>query len=769
MNWPTITGVAAGIAAIALLYILTMLGYYFLRKKYSATKASVEICIVGAALLLSIVVKFCVFLAKADGSFTDAFAIAMEAIYAGIGGLTFEGLEEVSGMSSLLACLYTGSSVYAGLIALSVISARASYELYSSIKMLFLHGCAGRGRDIYLFTAATKDSLLLADSIREHSLKNKRKCVIIFYGEDLNAFDRHDMICREIMSRGYLYISRISSDKKMGRSALIKLVGRATNNFCGPNANRTKSFRVCFFAMATGKTLTGGEADNGAAMFAEIERLCRKNKKKGMRWVTDFYILTASTPDHKYFEREIENLTKKYFGADPALMQSAKNAFQTHPLNEAMLCAGDLADMRNKELAADPFGLFVPKEKENSAQYRVTVIGFGRSGEEALGTIYTDCVQMRADGTPVPFRADIYDVNVTEPAGAFAAAHPLFLCVCSEKMRESSSERQQIETEKQRILQFYSALKSSDDPNGDALMRKMGFPLAVFHKASCFDMEFLRFLDEESGTESPGKLSRNNAFVITLGDDEKNVLIANLLLQDLRREFNDAEHSPGMRPCPQAMYVHLRERKNYARLSWTKEDEAKFPFFKVIPFGCRENVYSYGRIVEDRDDMMYNYAYSLLYDGKNGRFFALRNCFRDEEKTDFSRTLRKISEEISESAKDEKAIRSVWLTTNSFDKESNRAAQRFRARYVSALRQNRTSGMVCRLSEAEHLRWCRFYICRGWTFARYSHYDKLERNAHRRILEHNCLCPYDTLSEDICINDLSNVALVYSDLMETEK
>ena len=151
-------------------------------------------------------------------------------------------------------------------------------------------------------------------------------------------------------------------------------------------------------------------------------------------------------------------------------------------------------------------------------------------------------------------------------------------------------------------------------------------------------MEFLRFLDEESGTENFGQLSRSNAFVLTLGDDEKDVMIANLLLQDLRREFDDAarrDPDRRTRSFPQAMYVHLRERKNYARLSWSAEDEARFPFFKVIPFGCRENVYSFERIVDDRDDMLYNYAYSILYDGKNGRFSALRNCFHDEETQTF--------------------------------------------------------------------------------------------------------------------------------------
>ena len=771
-NWPTILGIAAGIATIALLYILTMLGYYFLRKKFSTTKALVEIVIVAAALLLSIVVKFCVFLTEADGSFADAFATALAAIYAGVGGLTFEGLADAATAGSLLSCLYTGSSVYAGLIALSVISARASYELYSNIKLLFLRGCARRGRDIYLFTAATKDSLLLADSIREQSLKNRKKCVILFYGEDLNAFDRHDMICREIMSRGYLYISRMSSNTKKSRSALALLVCGASNDFGNAEKRRPKPFRVCFFAMATGKTLTGGEADNGAAMFAEIENLCRRNRKRGIRWVTDFYILTSSTPDHKYFEREIKKIVNTYFGGKKERADAAVRAFQAHPLNEAMLCAGDLADMRNRELSADPFGLFAPEQGEDSAQYRVTVVGFGRSGEEALGTIYTDCVQMKKDGTPVPFRADIYDLNVKELAGTFAAAHPLFMCIQSDKIGESKSERQQIDAERARILQFYSDLLSPADPNGDELLREMGFPLAVFHRASCFGMEFLRFLDEESGTENFGQLSRSNAFVLTLGDDEKDVMIANLLLQDLRREFDDAarrDPDRRTRSFPQAMYVHLRERKNYARLSWSAEDEARFPFFKVIPFGCRENVYSFERIVDDRDDMLYNYAYSILYDGKNGRFSALRNCFHDEETADFSRTLRKVSDEIFESAKNVRALRSAWLNADSFSKESNRAAERFRPRYVSALRQSRTNGMVRKLSLAEHLRWCRFHICRGWTFASYSHYDKAQKNLHRPIREHDCLCPYSTLPEDILVNDLSNVALAYSDLIEKKE
>ena len=116
-----------------------------------------------------------------------------------------------------------------------------------------------------------------------------------------------------------------------------------------------------------------------------------------------------------------------------------------------------------------------------------------------------------------------------------------------------------------------------------------------------------------------------------------------------------------------------------------------------------------------------------------------------------------------------RALRSAWLNADSFSKESNRAAERFRPRYVSALRQSRTNGMVRKLSLAEHLRWCRFHICRGWTFASYSHYDKAQKNLHRPIREHDCLCPYSTLPEDILVNDLSNVALAYSDLIEKKE
>ena len=167
---------------------------------------------------------------------------ALSAIYSMIGGLSFEGLPFGVGDigQGLNVCLYYGSSIVAGLIVLSVITAKASYEIFSLVTIRFLR----RRRTVYVFNGLTKDSLLLAQNIAEHhqdhlnKYKNEkskntktekpRKALIIFAGNNISAFSRTEPLCRDVMSNSCYYYSLMKG--KDTKKSLLTTLGLRRNN-----------------------------------------------------------------------------------------------------------------------------------------------------------------------------------------------------------------------------------------------------------------------------------------------------------------------------------------------------------------------------------------------------------------------------------------------------------------------------------------------------------------------------------------------------------
>ncbi len=87
-------GILSAVAVLALLIVGTYAVYIKLRQKYANVKWTLEIVCIGFVLAVSIGVKMAVFcLADKLCTFLDGFNACIRAIYAGIGGLTFEGLE----------------------------------------------------------------------------------------------------------------------------------------------------------------------------------------------------------------------------------------------------------------------------------------------------------------------------------------------------------------------------------------------------------------------------------------------------------------------------------------------------------------------------------------------------------------------------------------------------------------------------------------------------------------------------------------------------
>ncbi|MBQ7408928.1 MAG: hypothetical protein IJW13_06670 [Clostridia bacterium] len=184
MPWAEILAGIAGVLAVAILYAISMLFYFNMRRRTPDSKYRVEAIAVAFAVIVSFAIKLAINLKvnNASGA-TSVLANVLNAVYSAIGGLTFEGLDSelINSENTFLSVFYTGSSLYAGLMVLSVITAKASYEIYSGVN-IFVRGLLRRHMrsnkwDFYIFTAVTDDSLTLANSISEKHDNDRRRAI----------------------------------------------------------------------------------------------------------------------------------------------------------------------------------------------------------------------------------------------------------------------------------------------------------------------------------------------------------------------------------------------------------------------------------------------------------------------------------------------------------------------------------------------------------------------------------------------------------------
>lgn len=308
----SVLGAIAGILIILVIYAVIMYAYFSLRKKHPSTRFRIEILFLGVAIVASAVLKFIIIaIVEGDNSrieasgFWDYLCYCLSAIYGTVGGLQFEGLSYGIGdiQSNIWGVLYFGSSVMAGLVVLSIITAKASYELFSSIAYIIPYRLFSKKRhNVFVFTALTEDTLMLAKSIAEHydeetrknheelkkykigsekyyELKQKlkeNKCLIIFSGENIPAFTRSNPLCREVMSNSYMYYSTVNG--RDIKNCIIDRFGFSHSNVRIISGKGT-SGRLCEFHFGLDEKLKPTEEDNNAFAIKEIERTLLKMER----------------------------------------------------------------------------------------------------------------------------------------------------------------------------------------------------------------------------------------------------------------------------------------------------------------------------------------------------------------------------------------------------------------------------------------------------------------------------------------------------------
>ena len=299
----------AGIAIVALCYFVTMAGYFFLKRSKPHWRWLPEIL----SVLLAFVVCTCIrvivaFTAGGEDALeteTDGAGRFIHAIYQAISIFSFEGLNtDYIEQPSVLSAVYYGVSLYTGLVALSIITTRVNYEIYSRVAFAttLLRRLTGRC-DMYVFTDVTEDSLTLARSIVKeydsrraarraarggekeekvrdaNAIRHNTRCIIVFAGSRLTPFDHKNELFRELMRNGYYYISwykrrrkRSAGKTAKGEKPLAQRLHFYHNNVIDCTDKHIFP-RIHIISLGITADTSGAESVNSHAIFADIEAL----------------------------------------------------------------------------------------------------------------------------------------------------------------------------------------------------------------------------------------------------------------------------------------------------------------------------------------------------------------------------------------------------------------------------------------------------------------------------------------------------------------
>ncbi len=855
--WIALGGGLLAFATIVLVWLLSMVAYINLRKT-SHSKFGVELFFILTSLCLSFAFKLTV-LYMTSGSFTlfDGAAMFFHAFYSGFGGLGFEGLESLSDVGAVwLQCCYTGSSIYAGAMFVGIITAKANYEFYGKLSLIgvqLLSRLAIRKRDIFVFTSTTPDSLELAQSItkeyKENPAKAKRKCVIIFAGDELESFDRKNADHADIMANGYIYRSypKAKNTSKTRRpkyySFLDRLGLKISNDYSASKA------QVHLFAFSTADTgnESGLEAKNSDIVMDEIRALtaerCRGKVVKArdllkVPFVECYILSSANDVNYAFYDRKVKLVITDVLDAhdiDYGDMTASefvnifKQHFQMHVVNEADLASECLSRRRiavysncaTDDKATD---LFIrDNQPDDDNTYRAVVIGFGKTGQQAMNAVFHDTTYVNKDGVPSQFVADVYDINADMLCGAFSMTHPLIVCAdCKTDVTPieftdfaklsampSSDVKDQLIEKYADIERIYKPLMDKQTVSFCDVEKEMKFPVVGFHQMSCFELPFVKYLDRRTGTDDKpsSKKDRINSFIIALGNDEDNIFMANALIEDIKREEGrrtvDAKHAM------QTIYVNVRDERNEHRINWSPADERIFGNLKVVVFGIRTDMYSYKTIIEDREEVRYHNIYEYIAGANYNSLLSLAEALKEDNGgKGYIRKMQDMLQLFDGTKMDGYDLdeRMAWAySVDGFKKESNAWALRFKSYFVARFRTLSDNewalqgDILRRYAALESTRWNRFHIINGWCYTlydveyiaqgKYPWFDaeyqgyldglraskrKDNNSAKKKCLkavkerskEHLYICPFSCIEYDMQMFDIINVILAFKEYKE---
>lgn len=803
----SILGIVVGLLLIATSYYVIMRIYFLARRKLAHSSGGVELATVAIVMIISIAIKLILLVDVQAIDFSKGIVAVLTALYSGFAGIQFQNSIEMD-IISPLHIAYIATTMLSGMVALTVITSSIRYEWYSALQLRTITGRNSRvknNRDLYIFTAVTEDTMILAHSIKQQYVDraDKHRCLIIFAGEDIGTFDRQNPLHMDIISNGYLYLSYLQSHDEGKMQSILRKLRLYNNTDYSPykaqlavnrmvangqlmadqlddniNNNNLRQYNSCrkvhIIAMGLDNKLTGKEATNGNTILEQVECMCREmidaRSECGLNTdklvVTYLYVLTGKEINYQYYDSRISDviastvtkcLGKKFDDKQRStIAKQLELHFQLRVINEAILAARCLSANRTAHFdSLSQENLFVldnAPNKDNS--YRTMVVGFGMTGQYAMNTLYTDTSYVNNKGVPSQFVADVYDPCAENIAGLYAFSKPMQCCVMSEGNNVVTFDKEKLTQLQTDIVHQYYQGKSANYVK--EVISDMAFPLIVFHPETAFSMSFVHHLKQKVSAKQ-SNLFKYNAYIIAIGDDEANIAMANALLDNIKHQLkhnNCEEHI-----YPQCLYVNIRDEKNYQRLSWDSEEQQAFDIkqhsnnkdysLKVIPFGNRIEMYSYERIFDEKLEIRYNTGYNVVYSEGANYLNTVVGDIKQYSYTDIFYTLYSKYKTIDDNILE-------WLRVNSSGKEANLAANRFSRYLISFFDKDNVEQSIRRIARLEHHRWSRYLISQGWVCCDYDAKDRAVKQAKRKRKEHNNLVPFSQLDANDIAKDIIN-------------
>lgn len=659
----------------------------------------------------------------------------------------------------------------------------------------------------------------------EMSRKRPRDAKILFLGDSLGPFDGDNPLHREIMAHDYYYVSFLQ-DQKHPVSIFKKFKINLKNDFLDRICDYRRTRKVSVFAFGLNDDSTGDEAYNSSDVFNEIRMLftecVKKNRVNPQVPIVCYYVLSDNEINYQAYENKLKEVLKEVideFGVRMSV-EEAMLHFQLSVINEASLSAKCLARKRIAAFNNQGEGNSLVNDAMpfpyNSSEFRVAVLGFGQTGQTALKELFINTAfinnkirltkpesfdvniletynysQLKLNekerfriitgGEPTQFIADVFDSDAGNLMGLFSYKNPLIICAKSDESDKLNDLTKTDNRSVNNIEKMYN-LKGGKY-NIKRLRKGVAFPIVFFHETSCSAIDFLDVMDSASGVEhsftekeptntaksgSFGKKNYYKAFIISLGDDESNITMANALIDDIRHEYKRNKRLEAN--CPrQTIYVNLRDERNNARLIYSSCDKN---YLTVIPFGSSADMYSYENVIDTNEVIQYHTSYSYLtkenYDATFQDYAGVAEVVNEELAPDIdkkqidSKTDKPKSVQFFNPCKDDKDSDSLyrslcalykkvqrkyrtylnmrqWFCCNMFDRLSNTASRDFAEffeQYYKIKGNKLNNDDFLLLAAIEHTRWNRFHISNGWVYA---------KDTNKPLKEHMCIIPFDML------------------------
>ena len=319
--------IVAALAIVGALFVVSMFLYFVVRRRFAHCKWAVEVAFVGFAVLVAAglnVFLFC-YANRHDITFASAVAYTFHGLFNGFGSLTFNGADSPDGALPYLFCsFYYGSSFYAALMFFGILTAKANYEVFSKLILLLPE----HNKDVYVLTALNAETLMLAKTLVQK--ETGHPSIIIFAIPSQTPFDRHDELCREVMSNGFYYWS-YSPDTEHKRPWLVRLFAgdtaaathkrsiAQTLHLNNHNGTFAKDNRFYIFAFDSDNYIPQ-EEQNMATVFDDIERRGGADKIDDLR--INYVILTKRQVKYAAYDYKLRELRHDYYSQLQAKYQA---------------------------------------------------------------------------------------------------------------------------------------------------------------------------------------------------------------------------------------------------------------------------------------------------------------------------------------------------------------------------------------------------------------------------------------------------------------